>query len=288
MAEPPAPADARAALTPREQLPVTAFGSVALAVRHPDGSIYLSVRDLCDIIGVSRYSQLRRLRGHADLSRGLALFRVRTAGGPQSQEFLALEKVPAWLLSISTARSAPDVAQRLGYLQSYLVREVYAAFARLTGLPEQASRQIEDLEELRRLDVALDALAERQSRIETSQERARDAWRDLAAQVRAVADRLSALEERAEGAISRGQRGHLYQLVQAWGAAKAEREPRLSRAAAYAAVWAAVKARFRLARYEDLPAARYRECVQFVEQSYRALTGADLVLPEQGELDLDG
>jgi hypothetical protein len=287
MAEPPA-RDERAALTPSEQLPVTAFGSVALAVRHPDGAIYLSVRDLCDIIGVSRYSQLRRLRGHADLSRGLALFRVRTAGGPQSQEFLALEKVPAWLLSINISRSVPEVAQRLGYLQSYLVREVYAAFARLTGLPEQGSRQVEDLEDLRRLDVALDALVERQSRIEASQDRARDAWRDLAAQVRAITDRLSELEGRAEGAITKGQRGHIYQLVQAWGAAKAEREPRLSRAAAYAAVWAALKARFRLARYEDLPAARFRECVQFVEQSYRALTGAELTLPEQGELGLDG
>jgi hypothetical protein len=39
-------------LHPREQLPVTAFGGVALAVRHPDGTIYLSIRDLCNIIGV--------------------------------------------------------------------------------------------------------------------------------------------------------------------------------------------------------------------------------------------
>jgi hypothetical protein len=285
MSDPAAP-EGNSALVPREQLPVTAFGSVVLAVRHPDGTIYLSVRDLCDIIGIRRPSQMRRLRAHADLSQGLALFLVRTPGGPQAQEFLSLEKIPAWLLSVSTARSAPEVQSKLSYLQSYLVREAYAAFARLAGLPEQPSRAIEDLGDLARIDIAVGALAERQAQIEQSQDLARNAWRDLARQVRQLTDRLAALEQGASGAISRGQRGHIYQLVQAWGAAKAAQEPRLSRSAAYMSVWAALKARFRVARYEDLPAARYDECVRFVRDAYRALTGAELDLPEQSELEL--
>lgn len=270
---------------PREQLPVTYFGGVVLAVRHPDGTIYLSIRDLCDVIGLNRSSQMRRLRRHADLGKGLVPFLVQTAGGRQAQEFLALEKVPTWLLSV-TARTTDAVRDKLSYLQTYLVREVYAAFARLAGLPEQESRQIEDLEDLRRLDTSLNALAERQAQIEASQDMAREAWRDMAAQIRALTDRLTALEQQTEGPLTRGQRGHLYQLVQTWGAAKAKREPRLSKSAAFHAVWAALNARFRVARYEDIPAARYREAVQFVEMAYQALTGEALSLPEQGELDL--
>lgn len=185
-------------LVPSEQLPVTAFGSVVLAVRHPDGTIYLSIRDLCDIIGISRSSQMRRLRAHTDLSQGLALFQVRTPGGPQAQDFLALEKVPAWLLSVSTARSPVEVRDKLSYLQSYLVREVYAAFARLVGLSEQSSRQVEDLGELSRIDIAVGALAERQAQIEQSQDRARDAWRDLARQVRELTDRIAAMEQESQ------------------------------------------------------------------------------------------
>jgi hypothetical protein len=69
-------------------------------------------------------------------------------------------------------RSSDEVRGKLAYLQSYLVREVYAAFARLAGLPEHTSRQIEDLEDLRRLDTALSALAERQERIEVAVESA--------------------------------------------------------------------------------------------------------------------
>lgn len=269
-----------------EQLPITYFGGVVLAVRHPEGAIYLSIRDLCDVVGLNRSTQMRRLRGHADFGQGLALFRVQTAGGPQAQEFLALDKVPAWLLGVNSARTSAEVRTRLAYLQSYLVREVYAAFARLAGLPEQTSGQIEDLEELRRLETMLTALDERQSRIEQSQDRARDAWRELSQDVRDLVDRLAALEQQSAGAISKAQRGYLYQLVQAWGAAKAEQEPRLSRTAAYASVWGALKARYKLARYEDLPASRYNECVRFVQDSYHAITGGDLTLPEQSELDL--
>ncbi len=75
---------------------------------------------------------------------------------------------------------------------------------------------------------------------------------------------------------------------QAWGAAKATRELRLTKSTAYAACWTLLKAKYRIARYEDLPAAKYADCVAFIRQSYQALTGEELNLPEQGTLDLGG
>ena len=73
--------------------------------------------------------------------------------------------------------------------------------------------------------------------------------------------------------------------MQAWGAAHAKQNPHLTRNP-YAACWAALKARFRIARYEDLPASQYADAVAFVRATYHHLTGVDLDLPEQGELDL--
>src|SRR5947208_14742798 len=90
----------------------------------------------------------------------------------------------------------------------------------------------------------------------------------IRAEIRAIAARMAVIEQRVGGVISREQRGYIYQLVQAWGAAKAEREPRLSKAAAYAACWTVLKAKYRIARYEDLPAAKYADCVAFIQQSY--------------------
>jgi hypothetical protein len=279
--------------TPAEQLPITLFDAVVLAVRAEDGAIYLAIRDVCQALAIDFSTQLRRIRNHAVLAEGLARFRIATPGGAQAQDFLELERIPTWLLMINAARVGEPVRPRLLWLQRYIVREVYRSFAALAGLSEDASRQIEDLTDLQRLDSALAELAERQESletrqgaIETSQDQARQAWRDLRAEIRAIAQRVATMEQRVGGVISREQRGYLYQLVQAWGAAKAAREPRLTKAATYAACWTLLKAKYRIARYEDLPSAKYADCVAFIRQSYQALTGEELNLPEQGTLDL--
>lgn len=45
-----------------------------------------------------------------------------------------------------------------------------------------------------------------------------------------------------------------------------------------------LKTRYQLARYEDLPAARYDECLAFIRTQYHTLTGTDLELTTQQEL----
>lgn len=275
------------AALPTEQLPITIFDAVVLSVRDQDGTISLAIRDLCQAMSLDAASQRRRIRTHALLQSGMHRFRVTTAGGEQAQEFLELELVPTWLLMINTARVAEAVRPRLSWFQRYIVREVYRAFTALAGLPEQASQQIEDLGDLQHINTALTALAARQDAVETSQDQARQAWRDIRADIRAIADRVAAVEQRVGAVISREQRGYVYQLVQAWGTAKAARESRLSSSAAFAACWATLKTRYRIARYEDLPATQYDDCVRFVQQAYRQLTGEQLDLPEQPPLDLD-
>ena len=90
-------------------------------------------------------SQARRLRNDPDLREGLARFRAATPGGVQDQDFLLLEKGAChWIGSVSRAKAAPAVQEQIGYLRRYIIREVYAAFARGAGLPEGPSRRIED------------------------------------------------------------------------------------------------------------------------------------------------
>ena len=285
---------------PVETLPVTLLESPVLAARGADGSIYLSIRDVCQALAISLTSQRRRLQNHPVLREGLTQFRVPTPGGRQVQDFLLLEHVPTWLVMINTARSSDVVRDRLIWYQRFIIREVYRAFAALTGLPDAESRQIEDLNDLRRFDSALTALAEqqgelgarqdaletRQETIEASQDQARQVWLDLRNDLRAITARVQAIEARQTGLISPAQRGYIYQLVQAWGAATAERSSRMTKAAAYAACWTTLKAKFKLSRYEDLPAAKYGEAVTFIRDAYRQLTGRDLNLLEQNEMDL--
>ncbi|MCU0489998.1 MAG: hypothetical protein MUD01_00205 [Chloroflexaceae bacterium] len=102
---------------PVEQTAVTFFDLPCLAVRSPDGSIYLSPRDICAALNLWYSSQLRRIRGHTQLSKGLVRFLVVTVGGLQDQDLLHLQVVATWLLLINTARVAEPVRQRLDYLQ---------------------------------------------------------------------------------------------------------------------------------------------------------------------------
>lgn len=273
-----------------EQVAVTIFDLPCMAVRAPDGAIYVSLSDLCAALGLDRSSQLRRIRSHALLQAGLARFLVQQAGGPQVQDCIHLQTASNWLVTINAARVADPVRNRLIYLQQHLFDAVWRAFAQVTGLPDGPTSDIEDLDDLRQIDPGLRALteiAERQQVIAESQNRARAAWRDINDQVRALATRLGELEQRVGGTISKGQRGHIYQLVQAWAAARAEQATQLSRSGVFAATWAEFKTRFGLARYEDLPLEKYGEAVAYIQDKYLQLTGSRLNISSQGELDLE-
>ncbi|WP_322489404.1 hypothetical protein [Chloroflexus sp.] len=138
--------------------------------------------------------------------------------------------MPTWVSSVQRSRASVTVRERLKYLRLFAIRETYNAFARTAGLPEGESRAIEDLRALEHFEDAMTTIAERQQAIEESQQKARSAWRDLDARVRA-------LEEKVGGVISNSQRGYIYQLVQAWATARITSEPTLSRGDVSQACW---------------------------------------------------
>lgn len=273
---------------PAEQVVITLFDHPCLAVRDNQGAIYVVIADLCTALGIKGEAQLRRIRQHEQLRAGLATFRIRQGNRLIAATCLHLQLTAGWLMQISTARVREDVRDRLRYLQLHLLDTVWRAFAALAGLPEDVG-QIEDLQEVDKLDHALRALEElagRQSVLEQSQERARDAWREMMERLRELSGRLTEIEQRVGGKLSPAQRGHLYHLVQAWAVARAERAASLSKGAVFATCWAELKVRFSVSRYEDLSPAQYTEAVAYVKQQYFGLTGLALDLPAQDELPL--
>jgi hypothetical protein len=105
-------------------------------------------------------------------------------------------------------------------------------------------------------------------------------------ELRHLVARVKALEERVGGTITREQRGHIYHMVQLWGAARAQIEQRTT-SETMSACWGALKARYRLAKYDQLPSHLYDDCIRYVEQQYQRLTGEELQLPEQRDLGLE-
>ncbi|NCC33869.1 MAG: hypothetical protein EOM24_17910, partial [Chloroflexia bacterium] len=225
------------AATPVEQVVIMLFDLPCLAVRDQTGAIFIVLTDLCQALGIQTDAQVRRIQRHEHLAAGLHAFRVRRGHRIETVQCLHLQLTAGWLVQIPTARVNQDVRDRLRYLQLHLLDAVWQAFAALTGLPAQ-SEQIEDMEELNRVDLALRTLAElaaRQAALEDSQARAREAWRSVQDRLRDLAGRLGDLEHQVGGRISSAQRGHLYHLVQAWAGARARRVTGLAKDAVYQA-----------------------------------------------------
>jgi hypothetical protein len=273
-------------LRPTEQLPIALFGGAVLAVRGPDGTIYLNIHDLCDTLGITFSAQRRRILSDEQLSPGMRQFRVRTPRGPSNQDFLELERIPLWMLRVQTRRVATEVQSRVRYVQDFLRASVYAAFAQLTGLAETSSRQVEDLAQLDAIDPSLQALAERQQALETSQERARVAWRSIRDDLDTLRTRVRELEQVVGNKLTPNQRRVIYDMVHTWGNARAARDSRLTPGNAIHACWALVTVRFGVTSYTDIPASSYELCLTFIQDSYQALTGERLTITEQGGLDI--
>jgi len=270
-----------------EQLPIPLFDGVVLAARTDDGRIHLGLRDLCMTIGLDTASQRRRIQANESLH--LTSIRVMVDRQFRTLDFLVLDDLSLWILTVRTSRVNTEAQTRVTYIKHYLEASVRTAFAQLSGLPE-SSRQIEDLRELDRLDRVFQALAEigdRQTTLETSQDRARSAFRDLTALVRDLRTRVQTLEQQAKQRISPAQRGTLYQLVQAWGNALAARRPGLKSGEAIRSCWRLFNQRFTLGTYTDLPAAQYDEAIAFIKDQYRALTGQEIDAVEQAGLELE-
>lgn len=262
-----------------EEVPISLFDTVVLAVRSTDGSLWLSVSDLAGAVNVDPRSQRRRLQANPLLSRRVRSFRVTTSGGAQAQLFLQLEGVGLWVMTLNTAMVSDAIRDRLIWLQDHLEQAVRRAFAAATGLPERSS-DVEDIDDLGHVDAILQGLARQQSALSQAQESIARTVAELSTRVRA----LEAARQGGEAVISREQRGQIYTLVLQWATQLQARNEGMSIGSARATCWAALKRHFRLAEYHHLPAAQYGAAVAFIRAAYQGLGGGDL--PAQASLDL--
>src|SRR6266545_6415874 len=99
--------------TPLEQRIVPFYGDELVAVQQPDSTIFVLFARLCDNLGLRRYSQARRVQGHAVLSEGLIELTIETEGGPQVAQCLRLDLLPLWLSGIQAARTKAEVQEKL-------------------------------------------------------------------------------------------------------------------------------------------------------------------------------
>jgi len=96
-----------------EQKVVKLYNDELLAVKAGDNQVYVSINQMCEVLGISAPMQRRRVRSHEILSEGYALGIVMTEGGKQQAAMLRVDLVPLWLIGIQINSVREDVRPKL-------------------------------------------------------------------------------------------------------------------------------------------------------------------------------
>ena len=158
------------ALARTEQRRVTVLAEDEIvAVRTPDGAIYLPVKPLCLNLGINERGQIQRIRRDKAMAEGLRQLRVETpARGLQPTQCLLLDFVPYWLSTVDIARVQPDAQDRLLAYKTWVIRKVFEAFQQETGIGRDvevvppARDEVLSLAHIRDMGLAIAAFAEQQ------------------------------------------------------------------------------------------------------------------------------
>lgn len=252
-----------------EEKTVTFYDDELLAFRTDEEEIYVSLRHVCQALGLNVQAQKRRIERHTTLSSGLMVAMMATIKGEREAYILRADLVPLWLSGIETSRVKEELRTKLERFQHEAGKVLWQAFreGRLTAdsafddlLKEdtpatQAYKMIAAMMQLARQQVMLEARLNSQSiQIENHEQRLEYIETQLGDQSRA---------------ISESQAMQISQAVKAIGMVWSKQEKRNL----YGAVYGRLYEEFEIAAYRQLPARRFKEAMAWLTQWYVELTG---------------
>lgn len=227
------------ALVPAEQRVIPFEGDEIIAVRMPNGEVYIPLRHICSMIGVDWGGQRRRVLGDPVLSDAVVTIDVTVTDEYRTVRramlCLPLDLLQGFLFGINPNRVRADLREPLIRYQREAYKVLNDAFrvGHLTFDDAAMSR-------------ALAAFAELEQRIEAIEARLGDPERLLTTdQARRVADAVQSI------AFELGRRSGRNE---------------------YGGVYSELYRRYDVPDYRSLPAARFEECMSWLRQWYEMLT----------------
>lgn len=249
-----------------EQKTVLFYDDELVAVRGDDRQVYVSLSHMCDVIGIDRRSQVRRIRQHVVLGEGYHLGNVDTAGGRQRMGLLRVDLVPMWLATLETSRVSADIEEKLVRYQKEAAKVLWEAFqeGRLTAAPtlDELLKSDSPAAQAYRMAMAIADLARTQLLFESQVETRMDDYEK----------RLEQLEVRIDEparTVSSSQASQISQAVKAVALQLSKKTGRNE----YGGVYGELYRRFEITSYKLLPASRFDEAMAFLNEWYGSLTG---------------
>lgn len=238
------------ALVPIEEREVEFYGDriVAVEVVGEGGQpeILVPVRPLCEFLGLNWSAQFRRIQRDpvlADETRSVAITATE-AGGRRDMLCLPLEFLHGWLFGVTAARVKPEFREAVILYQREVYRVLWRAFRP-------------------------DAATILEPRVATTERRLDQA----AVVVGDIQRRLTAVEQRVSpgSPLTEEQAGELQQQVKALALLLTERDPSKNH---FQAIWGEINRRMGVASYRNIPASRYDQVLEFLQEWRRAVLAA--------------
>src|SRR5690348_9384688 len=126
---------ANQAITPTRQEVVSLFDRHIVAVSLPDGRIAATLARLCDALGLTQNSQVRRIRMDDVLADELVAVSIETSSGVQTMGVLTAWAIPLWLTGIQTRKIADEKRAAILAFKKQAANVLYEHFSQLTLPP---------------------------------------------------------------------------------------------------------------------------------------------------------
>jgi len=259
------------ALTSVDQRTVLFYEDELTAVRASDGQIYVSVRHMCDALGLAQRGQVLRIQRNEILAEGYeGGIMMITPGGQQRTGMLRVDLVPLWLSTLDTSRVREEIRDKLKRFQREAAKVLWEAFqnGRLTVDPtfDELLEQGTGAVEAYKMIAAMLKLARNQVLIEAR----------LNAHDEQIVDqrqRLEAIESQlgAGHALTPDQATSISQAVKAVARELSQRTGRNE----YGGVYGELYRRYRIPSYRELPAAKYDDAIKWLGDWFQDLTGEE-------------
>lgn len=125
-------AKANQAITPTRQEVVPLFDKSIVAVSLPDGRIAATLASLCDALGLTQNSQVRRIRMDDVLADALVSVAIETSSGIQAMVTLTAWAIPLWLTGIQIRKVAEEKRPAILAFKKQAANVLYEHFSRFT------------------------------------------------------------------------------------------------------------------------------------------------------------
>jgi hypothetical protein len=245
-----------------EQKAIDFYEDELVAIRAADGQIYVSVRHMVDALGLDPTGQIRRIRRHAVLEKGLFRGTMATPGGPQQANWLRVDLVPLYITGLNARSVKEELQPKIERFQDEAARVLWEAFqgGRLTSTPSfddllqkdtpavMAYKNALAIVEMARAQILLEA------RLEDYGERL---------------ERIEAVLGDSGRFVTEDQASQISQAVKAVALVLSKR----SGSNQYGSVYGELYRRFGITSYKMLPARRFAEAMAFLTEWHGGLTG---------------